>query len=568
MAATSTPVILTQASTGHTFELMAGNIVSAEANGANSKVFYFDNGATVKSQIVTESLATIATDSQTLISVTDVAGTVSYINPDRIINYGPYFTPITGSDITNNITAHAGGGQGSAVALTTQFNVVTVCATNGDSVKLEAAVANLVQVVYNNTAHTLAVFPASGDSINGGTVNASVNVLAGNQAIFTAADSTNWVESAPIQSQILFDATGATNRIFQVQESPATLTAAIDALLVQVILADMTYTNATNITAAGTNQGTATQLTAVEFNNVTTVASGTGVLLVAASAGLRQIVKNSGANALTVYPASGDAIDAGSANAGVLLQVGQQIMFSAIDATTWQSDLLTDNDYSVTTGITAHAGGGQGSAVALVSEYNNVTVCATAGDSVLLLPALIGRRQIVKNNGAKPLAVFPSGSGTIDGGSASASVTILPGNQMSFNSISATDWETNSTTTNVQNNVAVAINATATATAAQVASGYITSTSAAAVTITLPTGTLLGAALAAKQGTVHDLYVDNTAGANTVTVAVAVNGILSAAAAANAASQGLLTVPSGVTGQGCFRLMFSSATAYTFTRIA
>jgi len=124
------------------------------------------------------------------------------------------------------------------------------------------------------------------------------------------------------------------------------------------------------------------------------------------------------------------------------------------------------------------------------------------------------------------------------------------------------------TTEIVTNHTPVAINATATATAAQVASGYITSTSAAPTTITLPTGTLLGAAIGAVQGTILDLYIDNTAGASTVTVAVAVNGILSAAAAANGASQGLLTVPSGVTGQACFRLMFSSATAYTFTRVA
>jgi len=113
-----------------------------------------------------------------------------------------------------------------------------------------------------------------------------------------------------------------------------------------------------------------------------------------------------------------------------------------------------------------------------------------------------------------------------------------------------------------------AINATATATAVQVITGYITSTSAAPTTITLPTGTLLGAALNATQGTVFDLFIDNTAGASTVTIAVAVNGILSAAAAANGTSQGLLTVPSGVTGMACFRLMFSSATAYTFTRVA
>jgi hypothetical protein len=115
----------------------------------------------------------------------------------------------------------------------------------------------------------------------------------------------------------------------------------------------------------------------------------------------------------------------------------------------------------------------------------------------------------------------------------------------------------------------VAVNVTATLTAAQVATGYITSTSAAAVTMTLPTGTLLGAALGATQGTEFELIIDNTAGANTVTIAVAVNGILSAAAAAGSgAGFGLLTVPSGVTGQGQFTLMFSSATAYTFSRTA
>ena len=113
-----------------------------------------------------------------------------------------------------------------------------------------------------------------------------------------------------------------------------------------------------------------------------------------------------------------------------------------------------------------------------------------------------------------------------------------------------------------------AINATATATAAEVATGYITSTSAAATTITLPTGTLLGAALGASRGTVLELYVDNTAGASTVTIAVATNGILSTAATDTAGSFGDLTIASGATGIGRFTIMFSSATAYVFTRTA
>ena len=113
-----------------------------------------------------------------------------------------------------------------------------------------------------------------------------------------------------------------------------------------------------------------------------------------------------------------------------------------------------------------------------------------------------------------------------------------------------------------------AIDATATATAAQVATGYITSTSAAATTLTLPTGTLLGAELGATQGTVFDLYIDNTAGASTVTVAVAVNGILSTGATDTAGSFGDLTIAAGATGIGRFTIMFSSATAYVFTRTA
>ena len=133
---------------------------------------------------------------------------------------------------------------------------------------------------------------------------------------------------------------------------------------------------------------------------------------------------------------------------------------------------------------------------------------------------------------------------------------------------------TNLTATNLvftdQNHpTTAAINTTGTATAAQVATGYITSTSVGTVTITLPTGTDLGTAIGAAKGTVLDLYIDNTAGASTVTVAVATNGILSAAAAAGSgAGAGLLTVPAGVTGIGRFTLVFSSATAYVFSRTA
>jgi len=165
-------------------------------------------------------------------------------------------------------------------------------------------------------------------------------------------------------------------------------------------------------------------------------------------------------------------------------------------------------------------------------------------------------------NGFQSITISPTtGNVTVDATFGTAtSVTTLAATTVTATNLVYTDQ--NHPTT-------AAINATATATAAEVATGYITSTSAAATTITLPTGTALGAAIGATRGTTLDLFIDNTAGANTVTIAVATNGILSAAAAAGSgAGAGLLTVANGVTGIGCFRIMFSSATAYVFSRIA
>jgi len=164
-------------------------------------------------------------------------------------------------------------------------------------------------------------------------------------------------------------------------------------------------------------------------------------------------------------------------------------------------------------------------------------------------------------NGFQSITISPTtGAVTVDATfGTTTSVTTLAATNVTATNLVFTDQNHPST---------AAINATATATAAQVATGYITSTSAAATTITLPTGTLLGAALGAVKGTVLDLYIDNTGGASTVTMAVAVNGILSGAAADTPGSFGDLTVPAGVTGLGRYTIMFASATAYVFTRTA
>jgi hypothetical protein len=164
-------------------------------------------------------------------------------------------------------------------------------------------------------------------------------------------------------------------------------------------------------------------------------------------------------------------------------------------------------------------------------------------------------------NGFQTVSISPT--------TGAVTVTSTLGVTTSVTNLTATNLTaTNLVFTDQNHPTTAAINATATATAAQVATGYITSTSAAATTITLPTGTDLGTAIGATRGTVLELYVDNTAGASTVTIAVATNGILSSAAADTAGSFGDLTIASGATGLARFTIMFSSATAYVFTRTA
>lgn len=112
------------------------------------------------------------------------------------------------------------------------------------------------------------------------------------------------------------------------------------------------------------------------------------------------------------------------------------------------------------------------------------------------------------------------------------------------------------------NRTPAAINATATATAAQLATGAIKSTSPAATSITLPTATLLAALLGAAQGSTFDFVIDNSGGANIVTVVLGAN----TTALAVITGGNTLTVAAG--SIGIFRVYFSSPTAMFIGRVA
>ncbi len=102
--------------------------------------------------------------------------------------------------------------------------------------------------------------------------------------------------------------------------------AGIEGLAVQAICQDA----GTSLVAAGTTQGTATELVNAD-NEVITVASGSGVALASkGTPGDTQTVFNAGANPLRIYPPSGMSINSLTANVPMTLGTNTGCLFKFV----------------------------------------------------------------------------------------------------------------------------------------------------------------------------------------------------------------------------------------------
>lgn len=79
--------------------------------------------------------------------------------------------------------------------------------------------------------------------------------------------------------------------------------------------------------------------------------------------------------------------------------------------------------------ITAHAGGGQALATPITAAMTMIAVCATAGDSVMLPPAMGGQFVIVSNGGAASAQIFTALGlgGTINGIAGTTGIALAAG---------------------------------------------------------------------------------------------------------------------------------------------
>lgn len=98
-------------------------------------------------------------------------------------------------NIASSLTAHSGGGQASALALTKPVNVVSTVAVAADSVKLPASTGKGQVVIVSNqaAANSMQLFGAGTDTINGVATATGIAVAAGKTALCVDFGAGTWL---------------------------------------------------------------------------------------------------------------------------------------------------------------------------------------------------------------------------------------------------------------------------------------------------------------------------------------------------------------------------------------
>jgi hypothetical protein len=173
-----------------------------------------------------------------------------------------------------------------------------------------------------------------------------------------------------------------------------------------------------------------------------TTATGTttfsSVALPPSAAGLTIFVENAAANPVQVFGAGTDTINGIATATGVAQMPSSVVVYTCYTAGSWFAANLGTGYFgsfetsSAQTSLTAHAGGGQGSALQITAMVAQFSTVATTGDSAVLplatgLPTGAALTISVVNTGANSMNVFCPVGGTMNGvsnGSAAVSNTV------------------------------------------------------------------------------------------------------------------------------------------------
>jgi|LakMenE01Jun11ns_1017448.scaffolds.fasta_scaffold9952565_2 hypothetical protein len=226
---------------------------------------------------------------------------------------------------------------------TTVYPRFTTSSANGNSSAVfnTSISANLANASITATTFVGALSGAATSATTAGTANsvAGGNV-SGAVGLATFATTANAVAGANVSGTVSSATTAGTVTTAAQGNitSVGTLTSMTSSGNVQGanVIATSYHIRSVNaaVSAAGSTQGTGTALT-TEFNRVSTVASGAGVVLPTAVAGMAIVIVNTSANTLLVYPASGAAVNSLATNVGYSQTTLATLQYIAISSTQW-----------------------------------------------------------------------------------------------------------------------------------------------------------------------------------------------------------------------------------------
>lgn len=208
---------------------------------------------------------------------------------------------------TDNVTAHAGGGQALATQLTTEMTRVTTVATAGDSIKLPPSQAGLTLFVTNHGANAMQVYGSGTDTIDDVAAATGVSQMANSEVIFCCFTAGQWycngLASGFVRGQSL-----------------------------------QTFSSAVIAAAAGGTQAAGTPINQM-LVNVTATAAGQSSTLPPSAPGVEITVHNISAYSTLVFPNAGgtgtETINSLAANAALSMAAGTSTVFTCTTAGQW-----------------------------------------------------------------------------------------------------------------------------------------------------------------------------------------------------------------------------------------
>lgn len=221
----------------------AGESITVINSGANPMQVFGLSADTINGQTSTVGVSQLA--NSTVVYFSAVAGLWQSSQVVSGVAGANFMT----QSFANSLTAHAGGTQAAALALTANFNNVTTVATAADSVRLPTSVAGMQVTIANNGASSMQVYGAGTDTINSVATATGVPQAIGTVVTYFAAVAGNWVASLSslgVSGRFTNLFYGATP-VAQVDPASCTITAVAGAANVSTITVQLKDGSGTNI---------------------------------------------------------------------------------------------------------------------------------------------------------------------------------------------------------------------------------------------------------------------------------------------------------------------------------